>query len=98
MKIYEDKQLKTLDDLMDYVSAENNRQINKFGIQEHNSFQWSNILFEEIGELAKAINEFEFFDGDKHEIFKEAIQSATLCLKIAEIFKPIKYLQEQSHD
>jgi NTP pyrophosphatase (non-canonical NTP hydrolase) len=43
-----------------------------------------------LGELAKAIGEFEYRNGTKEEVAKEAIQVATLALKIAEMFENIK--------
>jgi len=70
------------------VFDENLRQLDKWGIQNHNAVEWYAITAEECGELAKAMLEYHF-DGDRHayEVVKEAIQTATLCLKIAEMFQ-----------
>ena len=38
-----------------------------------------------LGELAKAIAEFEYRDGNIRDVIKEAVQTATLCLKIADM-------------
>ncbi len=60
-------------------------QIKKWGIQTHSFFEWCNYITEELGELAKAIAENEYRHGTKQEIIDEAIQVATLALKIAEM-------------
>lgn len=80
--------LNGLDDLKELVLAENERQLQKWGIQDHNSVVWYTILAEEVGELAQAMLEYHFSCGNKNRqaIVKEAIQSATLCLKIAEMY------------
>ena len=69
-------------------------QINKWGIQTHSSFEWLTYTAEELGELAKAIAEFEYRDGTKEQVVKEAIQVATLALKIAEMFEAIRTLDD----
>lgn len=85
MKKYTDKYFKTLNELMDYVNKENFRQIKKWGVQTHSLFEWLTYTAEELGELAKAISEYEYRNGKAEDIFKEAIQVATLALKIAEM-------------
>ena len=69
------------------VKDEDRRQLNKWGIQECSPFEWLAWLVEEVGELAQAINKI-YTDHDKEnvekmDIRKEAIQVATLSLKIA---------------
>lgn len=87
MKIYKDNMLFFLDELIKKVKEENKHQINKFGIQERSAFEWLTYLTEEIGELAQAITEYEYKrTPDKISILEEAIQTATLSLKIAEIY------------
>ena len=68
------------------VRDESLRQIQKWGIQDRHPFEWLAYLTEEQGELAKAISEFEYKKGLQSEVVNEAIQTATLSLKIAEIF------------
>jgi NTP pyrophosphatase (non-canonical NTP hydrolase) len=87
MNRYCDLVLMKLEALMDYVECENLEQIKKWGIQEVSAFEWLAYLTEEVGELAQAISEHEYRDGATESIFKEAIQVATLALKIAEIYK-----------
>ena len=70
------------------ILDENLRQLDKWGIQDHDPFEWLVIMAEEFGELNQAVLEHhyqpEVVKPDK--IVKEAIQTATLCLKIAEMF------------
>ena len=84
---WEDQQLKDCQALMFQVLDENIRQISKWGVQKYDVFTWHAILAEEVGELAKAMLEYKF--GSKsttaEEIHKEAIQVATLAMKIAEM-------------
>lgn len=68
------------------VFNENIKQIEKWGVQDREPFEWLGFATEELGELAKAISEYKFRGGLTGDVVKEAIQTATLCLKIAEIF------------
>ena len=72
--------------LFDMVRNESDRQIKKWGIQDRSSFEWLAYTIEELGELSCAISEWDYRNGLRSEVIKEAIQTATLCLKIAEIF------------
>ena len=81
-----DQQLKGLTFLGSWVAAENQRQLDKWGIQEHSGCEWLTITAEEFGEMAKAILEHHFANGNPREVVIEAIQTATLCLKIAEMY------------
>jgi len=72
--------------VMVMVLEENRRQIKKWGIQDREPFEWLGFATEELGELAEAIGEWQFRDGPIEDVAKEAIQTATLCLKIAEMF------------
>lgn len=64
---------------------ENHRQLDKWGVQDHDRFTWYTILGEEVGELAQAILEYEHGDGGIDSIVKEAIQVATVAIKLAEM-------------
>lgn len=76
-----------LQPVMDLIHDENLRQLEKWGVQNHTPVMWLAITTEECGELAKAILEFEFGRGSSKDIVKEAVQVATLAIKIAEMFK-----------
>lgn len=90
MKQYTDKLLDSGGELFGAVRLESQRQIRKWGIQTHTMFEWLNYATEELGELAKAISEHQYRNGTKDDIYKEAIQVATLSLKIAEMIKNVQ--------
>lgn len=73
--------------LLHSVAQESKNQIKKWGIQEHTLAEWLMYTTEELGELSKAISEFMYREGKSEEIYKEAIQVATLSLKIAEMIE-----------
>jgi len=86
MNEYTDKTLKDGRNLWSKVSEENRSQLKKWGIQTHSAFEWLTYTTEELGELANAISEHEYRGGDIEDVVREAIQVATLALKIAEMF------------
>lgn len=67
------------------IENENRRQLKKWGAQDHALCEWLAIVAEEFGELAKAVVEKQFGKGLSASIVSEAIETATLCLKIAEM-------------
>ncbi len=69
------------------VIDEQDKQVAKWGVQDHTPFEWMTFLTEEVGELAQAISEVEWRNGTVAEVSKEAIQVATLALKIAEMYQ-----------
>ena len=75
----------------DAVDAEDSRQIHKWGYQDVPPQNWLGYLTEEVGELAEAINKtYTPYDKEgvaKVDIYKEAIQVATLALKIARMHR-----------
>ncbi len=83
-KQFKDERLIHTRMLLKSIKEENLAQIEKHGIQNHSLFEWLEFTTEELGELSNAISEYVYRDGSKEEIYDEAIQTATLCLKIAE--------------
>ncbi len=69
------------------VDAENVRQLEKWGVQDHEPAEWLMFTTEELGELAESIGDYQYRGGLVEPVVKEAIQTATLCLKIAEMFQ-----------
>jgi NTP pyrophosphatase (non-canonical NTP hydrolase) len=67
------------------IDKENQHQLTKWGVQTHSPFEWLTYTTEELGELAEAISEHYYRGAPKELIVKEAIQVATLALKIAEM-------------
>jgi len=68
------------------VQTENERQLAKWGVQDRHPFEWLAYTTEEVGELAQAISGFVYNNEPPQNVVNEAIQTATLCLKIAEMF------------
>jgi NTP pyrophosphatase (non-canonical NTP hydrolase) len=64
------------------ISEEDGNQVDKWGIQVRTPFEWMAYLTEEVGELAKAVSEYVYRDGDRLDVEKEGIQVATLAMKI----------------
>ena len=87
MKQYRDRMFINKDWLFDQLDEENLRQISKWGIQERTAFEWIAYTTEELGSLAKSINEHHYRKGPKEKVIAEAFQVATLALKIAEMYK-----------
>lgn len=75
--------------LKSLILYENLAQLEKWGIQDHSPEEWLMYATEELGETAKAIGEFEYRGGLAESVVKEAIQTATLMLKIAEMFQDL---------
>ncbi|MDI6755332.1 MAG: hypothetical protein QME78_13175 [Thermodesulfobacteriota bacterium] len=73
-------------ELFGMVKQESLRQIWKWGIQDRESFEWLAYATEELGELSRAISEYQYRGDLQSKVVNEAIQTATLCLKIAEMF------------
>lgn len=81
-----DEKLKMLELLTDLVKEENSRQLVKWGVQVRTPFEWLAYLTEEVGELSQAISEEYYRKGNNTQVRDEAIQVATLALKIAEMY------------
>ena len=73
--------------LENLVLKENILQLDKWGIQVHEPAEWLMFATEELGETADAISEWQYRGGSAENVVKEAIQTATLMLKIAEMYQ-----------
>ena len=91
MNQYTDLGLRDEEWITQKVRDESDFQIAKWGIQTHSAFEWLTYTMEELGELADAISEHEYRDGTKEHVVHEAIQVATLALKIAEMYEKGEY-------
>jgi NTP pyrophosphatase (non-canonical NTP hydrolase) len=69
------------------IINEKSTQLGRWGIQRRSAFEWLTYLAEEVGEVAEAITEYEYREGTKEDVVKEAVQVATLALTIAEMFE-----------
>jgi len=65
---------------------EGSKQVDKWGVQDRDAYAWVAYATEEMGELAHAVNECVERGGLASEVVNEAVQTATLALKIAEMF------------
>jgi len=79
-----DERLVHIKMLLKSIENENKNKINLWGIQSHSLFEWLGFTTEELGEVSKAISEYVYRKGSKEDIYNELIQTATLCLKMAE--------------
>lgn len=67
------------------IIDERERQDQKWGFPQKNTYcEWSSILAEETGELAKELNELNFGRGDRSRMIIEAVQVAAVALAILE--------------
>lgn len=87
LKQYTDQCLKDGEWILYKIITESSNQIRKWGTQTRSAFEWLAYTAEELGELAEAISEHEYRNGIKEKVVSEAIQVATLALKIAEMFE-----------
>jgi len=95
--ILEDRQLYNSAYLFKQVLKESERQVELHGIGKKYIHSWLAILAEEFGELSKAINNYT--EGRKinySEIEQEAIEVATVALKIAESIRHFKIQESVS--
>ncbi len=77
------------EEAFDMIAAEDIRQIEKWGYQEHSLETWYLILAEEIGELAKVILEAKITGGKFKLMEMEATQIATVAIKIARMLREL---------
>lgn len=71
------------------IVEEHWRQIDKWGVQDRTPFEWLAFITEEVGEMSEAISKWWFEGASPEEVIKEAIQTATLTLKVAEMFMTV---------
>ena len=65
------------------IERERNAQDEKWGFPQRNTCcEWSSILAEEVGELAKELNELNFGRGNRERMRTEAVQVAAVAISI----------------
>ena len=88
MKKLTDKKLLDNEWIIKKIQDENAYQLQKHGLQSRLPFEWLTYTTEELGELAQAITDYEYgWSDNKESIVEEAVQVATLALKIAEMYE-----------
>ncbi len=85
LPVWEDRFLVSWKELQNEVFDENIAQQLKWGRQTHTIAEWALILSEEYGELMKEMCESHFQRVHRPNLRTEAIQLATLALKVAEM-------------
>ena len=85
--LFTDQCLRYFNELMCLVQGENYYQLDKWEVQTRTPFEWMNYTTEELGELAEAISNYVYSNGPAEHVIREAIQVATLALKIAEMVR-----------
>jgi NTP pyrophosphatase (non-canonical NTP hydrolase) len=93
MKDRIDLELKDRRILFEHIIEEHDKQIAKWGVQSATLAEWMLWATEEFGELAQAIGDATYRGCSWKDAYKEAIQTATLILKIAEIIRNIPYMK-----
>lgn len=81
-----DNALDRFPELNSKIQHEILHQLEKWGVQTHSPFEWLAYTTEELGELSNAISENYYRGGLVEPVIQEAIQVATLALKIAEMY------------
>lgn len=66
------------------IKNERARQDQIFGEQNHDPFKWLSILLEEVGEVAKAINDHHWSQESAEAIKDELIQVAAVAVAAIE--------------
>jgi NTP pyrophosphatase (non-canonical NTP hydrolase) len=99
---FTDNKLQEIKRLVFAVTEESKHQLVKWGVQSHTLDKWNTILNEETGELAKAINDYSVINTEHNklelkQVYDEAIQVATLSLKIAEMVL-VKMLEKRYNE
>jgi NTP pyrophosphatase (non-canonical NTP hydrolase) len=104
-KVYQPVEKKTFSALQALI-AERQRQDAKWGEQNHEPQFWMGILMEEVGELAQAVNETVFDNGEKERakggyvnMRAEAVQVAAVAVAFVEMldrrYWGVDYAKEQ---
>ena len=60
------------------TKKERKRQVKKWGDQHHDEVEWFGIFAEEVGEVAKAVNQWKFGESSAKPIITEMVQCAAL--------------------
>lgn len=76
-----------MDNILNDIKKERDRQDKKWGLQEHHPCVWLTILSEEIGEVAKEICDSGFRTDNLSDNYRnELIQSAAVLVAMIQNF------------
>lgn len=76
---------------IELIRAERERQLEKWGKQDHGSYAWMVILMEEVGEAAQAALHDAFGGNAKGTFLTEIIHVAAVAVQIIEMLIEIDY-------
>lgn len=86
-------------EIFDKIAAERDRQDQKWGYPQLNTFsEWAGILAEECGECCAELNELNFGRGKPERLFAEAVQVAAVAVSIIEQFQTALVVTERWAD
>lgn len=86
----------TIDYIFQEIKEERKRQDKKFGEQNHTPLEWLSILDEEVGEAAKAANDYHFgFNMGPGNYREELVQVLAVCVNALESFDRGKWRVKQ---
>lgn len=74
------------------ITAEHTKAINKFPNWPVNPYEGYTVLAEEVGELAKALLDYEHKGASIDDAITEAAQSGAMCIRV---LQHLLYLKEQ---
>lgn len=74
-----------IDRVLKDVRAEREKQIKKWGTQDHGPHQWIAILAEETGEVAKEVAEARIGNWDPAKYREELIQVAAVAVAAVQV-------------
>ena len=81
-----DTRLNTFNELVKLIKEEDEKQVQKWGIQDRHIFEWAMWISEEFGEFIQAINEQNYErvhdEPAYNSIIKEGVQTITLISKM----------------
>jgi NTP pyrophosphatase (non-canonical NTP hydrolase) len=91
---FRDRELEKLQEIIKLIANENKEQLLKWGVQEATLQEWMLWLTEEVGELSESVSGLiynrKLQEKSKWFIKHEAIQVATLAVKIAEMMLEVE--------
>lgn len=66
--------------IYDDIKTERERQVQLWGEQSETPWGWLSILVEEVGEVAKEVNEHDYLEGPSKNMEDELIQVAAVAI------------------
>lgn len=71
-------------DVFERVISEVKRQVEKWGVQDHDGYKWYSVLGEEVGEVGKELNDAFHRPLDYGKLEEELVQVMAVCFSMIE--------------